>query len=183
MVWPFSRRATTSPTASQKSAQGCVALQLETEGMPEIWFVDATLSDFAERVSYPWHLSLTVQLEDVHAGVGIPTPGEQKLATRIRDELEARLTVNGNARFLASITWNGTRQLLYRVRDPEAANAVLRGVVDDPAAPRAMEYRMNEDVAWEQADIYLDAVRAAAKGGVPIGRVIREDGRIKVVEA
>ncbi len=184
MPWPFFRRKSASPTPTSQSgpSEDLVFLQLKTEGLPEVWLINRALDGSAEQGAFPWHLSIIIEMEDVY-DVGIPTKGEQQLLTKLREELEANLKANDNAHFLASITWNGTRQLLYRVRDPEIANAYLTGVVGNPSVVRPMEYQMEKDAEWVHAATYLDAVRTALESGVPRSRLERSGGEIVVVDA
>jgi len=77
----------------------------------------------------------------------------------ICEAIDQNLARDGNAALLARITWNGARQLVYRVNDPEIANAFLtRLFEEDPQ--RAMDYRMEPDPEWQLAETYLGPGRS-----------------------
>lgn len=132
-------------------------IQAVTEGLPDIWIVNRALSGVAARAGLPWHLSIVIELAE--SNTGVPTPAEQEVLGPLGEELRRELQRDGNTAFLASITWNGTRQMVFRVRDPERANAYLTTLVNDPAPVRPMEYRMEEDPSWTLAAPHLQHVR------------------------
>jgi hypothetical protein len=66
----------------------------------------------------------------------MPTNVEVSVLDRFGDEFDENLKADGNALFLARITWNGTRQFLYRVYDPEVANRYLTDLIEENASPR-----------------------------------------------
>lgn len=66
---------------------------------------------------------------------------------------------------LASLTWNGTRELVFRIRDPEPAHAYLTTLTADPTPPRHFSYRIDEDAAWRLAESFLRPGRLV--GGSP----------------
>ena len=155
MIWSLLRRARRPKGIPRESL---VVIQAVTEGLPDIWIVNRALAGFAARAELPWHLSVIIEMAEPNA-VGLPTPAEQEVLGALGEELRRELQADGNAAFLASITWNGTRQLVFRVRDPERANAFLAMLVNHPAPVRQMEYRMEEDPSWALAAPHLQHVR------------------------
>ncbi|MEO6525758.1 MAG: DUF695 domain-containing protein [Gemmatimonadaceae bacterium] len=183
MRWPISRSSKAPFSAAVSSPrEKVVILQLESDGMPEVWLVNQYLDRCVERAELTWHLSIIIEMQDVHENVGFPTTEEQTLLTALRETIETSLEAKENALFLGSVTRQGTRQLLYRVRDPERANAFLSALVADPAAVRPMEYRMEQDVEWALAERYLGAVRVAANSETPTSRLVRSGGKIEIVD-
>jgi hypothetical protein len=129
-------------------------LQWEDEGLPAVCVVNQALANFEPKVVFGWHLSII--LEFAHTGNnGMPTDDEKQVLDEYGGVLDANLKANGNALFLARITWNGTRQLLYRVYDPEVANEYLTGVIKDQSQAREFDFRMEHDEAWKFAKYYL----------------------------
>ena len=155
MIWSRLRRALRPKGIPPESL---LVIQAVTDGLPDIWIVNRALAGFAPRAELPWHLSIIIELADSNAA-GLPTPAEQDVLGPLGEDLRQKLQADDNAAFLASITWNGTRQLVFRVRDPERANAILTTLVDDPSPVRQMEYRMEEDPAWALAAPHLQHVR------------------------
>lgn len=129
-------------------------VEWEREGLPAIGVVNQALVGFEPKVVFAWHLSVIVDCVDL-AERGMPTSEEVAVLDRIGDEFDENIKADGNALFLARVTWNGTRQFLYRVYDPEVANAYLVAVAEGRAMRREFEFRMEHDEAWEYAAPYL----------------------------
>ena len=129
-------------------------LQWENEGLPAVCVVNQALANFEPKVVFSWHLSIIVQCNEL-AENGMPTPGERLTLDQIDQEFDNRLKEDGNALFLARITWNSCRQLLYRVYDPEVANQYLTEIIESESQTREFEFRMEDDETWEHAKFYL----------------------------
>jgi hypothetical protein len=129
-------------------------LQWEEEGLPAICVVNQALANFEPKVVFGWHLSMIIDSQE-DAGNGMPMPHEKEVLDHFGDDLDKHLKANGTALFLARITWNGTRQLLYRVYDPEAANDYLMGIIKAKSQMRPFEFRMEHDEAWKYARYFL----------------------------
>jgi hypothetical protein len=162
MSWSLPWRKRESASSSQLPKESYIALQFESEGLPDLWVVNRALLEFDGRATFPWHLSILIDMQDV-IEVGLPTRAEQEVLGNLGEEFGANLKANGNALFLASGTCKGVRHLLYRVGDPEVANAYLKEVVANPAPVRQMDYRMMQDVAWVYAENYLEPARRAGE--------------------
>lgn len=154
-----------SPVAAAP-AEPFVVLQAETHGLPDIWIINTALEELADRGAFPWHLSIMVEMNETFAN-GIPTRAEQVVLGEFGDAMGARLKEDGNALWVANVTWNGTRQFVYRVRDPEIAHEHLSSVVQSDAAIRPLEYEMEEDADWGHATTYLENARNA-RDGMPL---------------
>ncbi len=79
------------------------------------------------------------------------------LVKEVGEEISLALCVDGNALFLARNTWNGERQLLFRVRDPETANVTLQRLTTGGDEKRHLEYRMWSDPEWSEAQWFFTA--------------------------
>lgn len=158
MIWSLFRRGR-QPKAATLPKDSLVVIQAESEGMPDVWIVNRALAGFKPRSALAWQLSIIIQMEDA-LPIGLPTQEEQAVLGRLGEDFRTNLQADGNAALLASITWNGTRQIVFRVRDPEVANAYLTSVIGgDPVRP--FEYRMEEDQSWALAATYLEPTRRA----------------------
>jgi len=60
-----------------------------------------------------------------------------------------------NALFLGRVTWNATRQLMWRVYEPEMVNQELQKIIEKNEHPREFDYRIEEDSEWAFAKWYL----------------------------
>ena len=138
-------RSITTPKESFIAAQGT------SKGLPDIWIVNSALEDLTPKEAFAWHLSVIVACKHT-VGAGLPTKEENTVLAGIGDAFDENLTRDANAVRLARITWNSTRQLLYRVRNPELANTYLRAVIEQRSCPREFEYRMEQDPTWKLAE-------------------------------
>jgi len=87
-----------------------------------------------------------------------PSQADRDLLDPFEDSLRSLLNsdpARPNALFLARITWNGTRELIYRVHDPEVANDALQGIIKSREYPREFDFRMDDDPEWEMAEWHL----------------------------
>jgi hypothetical protein len=116
--------------------------------------VNQSLTNFEPKVVFGWHLSIILACNQL-ADNGMPTQDEKLVLDQFGDELDRHLKADGNAVFLARITWNGTRQLLYRVYDPEVASEYLMGFINAETQVRDFDFRMEHDEIWELAKSYL----------------------------
>jgi hypothetical protein len=110
-------------------------LEWQEDDLPAVCIVNQSLAAFEPKIVFAWHLSIIVECADL-AENGMPTNVEVSVLDRFGDEFDENLKADGNALFLARITWNGTRQFLYRVYDPEVANRYLTDLIEENAAPR-----------------------------------------------
>ncbi|MCR9093288.1 MAG: DUF695 domain-containing protein [bacterium] len=135
-------------------------IEYEVQRKPAVATVNSALVGFAHRDIFRWHLSLIVDFSDLIEN-DMPSESEREIVDAFGDELDAGLKAPPelpNALFLARMTWNGTRQLLYRIYDPEQANAYLQSVIAEKKHPRPIDYRMEDDPEWRHAKWFLDAV-------------------------
>ena len=86
---------------------------------------------------------------------GMPTAEEKAVIDGIGKLLDTQIKENGNSLFLAPITWRETRQILYRVYDPELANSFLMEWVESDSAVRPLSFKMESDADWTLANWYL----------------------------
>ena len=140
----------------------------QDEGLPAICVVNQGLANFEPKVVFAWHLSIILKCQELREN-GMPSPEEKRIIDQFGDKLAGQLKADGNALFLARITWNATRQLLYRVYDPEVANEFLTDLISSESYIRDFDFRMEQDEAWELAAWYLthwqDTGAAADDGG------------------
>ena len=138
------------------------------EGTPAVIVVNEALLSFPRPDVFPWHLRVVLEASELIDN-GMPSPDESKLLFEIGDEIEEAVldgrTAWGatNALFLARSTWNGLRELLFQVHDPEIAHATLQSLLRSRDWARPWEYRMAEDADWQEAG-YVFALFPLANG-------------------
>jgi len=129
-------------------------------GKPEIIVVNDALLTFRHTDIFPWHLEVTIDARDL-ADNGMPTPEESKVLFEMGDKIEKAIE-GTNALFLSRSTWNGCREISFRVHDPEIANTTLQDLIEKLAI-RPWEYEMKSDPGWSLAG-YAFKLFPLAKG-------------------
>jgi hypothetical protein len=129
---------------------------------PGIAVINVALARFEPKIVFAWHLSVMLHLEDI-AQNGMPSRAECDMVDAYGELLDIDFKGDDlnkpNALFLARITWNKTRELIYRVYDPQPADRYLADVIDQAFHPRKFDYRIDHDPQWKLAEWHL---RAAA---------------------
>jgi hypothetical protein len=129
-----------------------VIAQTERAGFPELLVVNKGLRHLKEIELFPWHLQIAIPYRDADAQ-GMPSPQEAPIIIEVSDAVTAFVlegrTEHGapNALFFAQSTWNGIRELHFRVHD-EARALELLGKKTYETWARDWEFRMFEDVEW-----------------------------------
>lgn len=129
------------------------------EDLPGVGVINAALKDFEPKEVFAWHLSILIDLENLIEN-GMPSVDEREIVDPFGDQLDTLIKglnlEKPNALFLARITWNKTRELIWRVYEPKAANKELHQIIENNSSPRGFDYRMEEDVEWRLAKWHLD---------------------------
>ena len=132
-------------------------VEFRQDGLPGVAAINRALAAFEAREVFRWHLSIMITLEDLIEN-GMPSLAERDVVDEFGDELDRQLKApdeKPNSLFLARITWNASRELVYRVHDPEDANTLLQRMIKDHEYPREYDFRMDDDPEWTLADWHL----------------------------
>jgi len=121
--------------------------------------VNAALAKFASRAAFPWHLSVLVCCDEL-IDHRLPSADEQRTLYEFEDQLSPLITANGNALFLARVTHDARREIIWRVYDPDMPNLVLRQILSSKSCPREFDYRIDHDPNWMKAEWYLTGCRS-----------------------
>lgn len=142
-------------------------VEFRQKDMPGLAAINSALRDFEPKLVFAWHLSVMVRFKDLMEGNGMPSRAERAIVDPFGDGLDAQFkgpaTKKPNALFLARITWNGTRELIYRVFDPEPANGFLQEMIAAKSYPRDFDFRIDHDPEWKLAEWHLSAVKRKLK--------------------
>ena len=129
------------------------------EDLPGVGVVNSALKNFEPKEVFGWHLSVVMDLDELIEN-GMPSTKEREVIDPFGENLDVLLKGENiekpNALFLARITWNKTRELIWRIHDPEIANAVLREITANNSSPREFDYRIDPDNEWQLAEWHLD---------------------------
>jgi uncharacterized protein DUF695 len=131
-------------------------IEFRQQGLPGFAIVNTALRAFEPKLAFPWHLSLLIQCVDL-VDNRLPSPDEQQALYQFEDRLDPLIKANGNALFLARVTHDSLRELIWRVHDPEGANSIIQDVLRTKDYPREFHYRMDEDREWQKTGWYLKA--------------------------
>jgi len=130
------------------------------EDLPGVAVINRALKDFEPKIVFEWHLSVMLRFSDLIEN-GMPSKAERDVIDPFGDLLDARFKGEDkekpNALFLARITWNGTRELIYRIFDPKPADALLKEMIASKTYPREFDYRIDPDPEWKLAKWHLSA--------------------------
>jgi hypothetical protein len=136
------------------------AFEFRQEDLPGIALINSALVDFDAKRVFRWHLSLMIDFSDLIEN-GMPSQQDRDLLEPFENVVDQQLKAPmelPNAVFLGRVTWNATRELIYRVYDPELADAFLQGVISSQDHPLPFDFRMDDDPGWELAAWHLNAV-------------------------
>jgi len=142
----------------QIPAERFALIQFKQEDLPGVAVIHAALRDFQPKAVFAWHCSVILQLEDL-VDNGMPSSGEQEVIDKFGDFLDEKIKgpdkEKPNALFLARITWNATRELIWRVFDPKLTNEFLSKLISGKTYERPFDYRIDHDKEWELARWHL----------------------------
>jgi hypothetical protein len=114
---------------------------------PALVVVNSALRNFPRQHDLPWHLKIVITCRDL-AEQGMPTADENQVLYSIEDSIAAEILADNNGMFLARITCDGRRELVFRMHDADIAAVKLQHLVSTNHAVREWEYRMEEDPDW-----------------------------------
>ena len=104
-------------------------LNFRQEDLPGVAVVNSALKHFEPKEVFAWHLSIMLDLKEL-IGNGMPSKAEVDVINKYEDFLDDKIRGDNkekpNALFLARITWNATRELIWRVYDPEIVDKFLK---------------------------------------------------------
>lgn len=133
-------------------------LNFRQEDLPGVAVVNTALRAFEPKEVFSWHLSIMLQLEDI-VDNGMPSKSEVETIDELGDFLDDKIKGEDkekpNALFLARITWNATRELIWRVFDPEITDKFLRNIIEGDNPIRQFDYRMEDDEQWKLTEWHL----------------------------
>jgi hypothetical protein len=133
-------------------------LDFNQDDLPGVAVINTALRDFEPKEVFAWHLSIMLDFEDLIDN-GMPSKAEREIVDPLGDKLDLLIKGNDldrpNALFLARITWNKTRELIWRVFDPEIADKTLQEIINNGDYPRQFEYKMEQDDNWDLTQWHL----------------------------
>ncbi len=133
-------------------------LNFNQDDLPGVAVVNSNLADFEPKEVFAWHCSIMLECEDLIEN-GMPSKAEVKILDEFGDFLDDKIKGDDkekpNGLFLARITWNETRELIWRVFDPELTNDFLTDIIEREDHLRKFDYRIEEDQEWKLTEWHL----------------------------
>jgi hypothetical protein len=127
---------------------------------PAVVVVNSSLRSHKNRGEFPWHLKICIDCKFL-ASRGMPTPAEVDALNKLEEIISTPLQDEKNAILLARVTARGQRTLIYRVRDPDAANETLQNIISSPEQLREWSYQVEKDADWALAKPELDLLTSS----------------------
>lgn len=129
-------------------------LEFRQHGLPGFATVNTALREFERKAAFSWHLSVLICCDDLIEN-RLPSPDEQKVLYEFEDRLASLVVAGDNALFLARLTHDARREIMWRVREPEALHFSLRELLTSKNYPREFDYRIESDPDWRRTEWYL----------------------------
>lgn len=133
-------------------------LNFTQKELPGVAVINSALKTFEPKEVFSWHLSIMIDLKDLIEN-GMPSRTEEAIVYEygmlLDENIKGQDKKKPNALFLARITWNKTRELIWRVFDPEIANTFLQQIISKNSSPRPFDFRIDPDDNWELAKWHL----------------------------
>jgi hypothetical protein len=129
-------------------------IEFRQRNLPGFATVNSALKEFEPKKAFAWHLSVLIRFDDIVQD-RLPSDHEQQVLYSFEDRLDSLIKANGNALFLARVTHDAHREIIWRVRDPDAVDSALREILRLKDYRREFDYRMENDPAWDQAQWYM----------------------------
>lgn len=126
----------------------------ELDGKPLFATIDTKYSNYSEKSRFNWFLSISMPLVDpTHDG--LTTRGEANELNKTEDLLEKKIAQIGDFCHIGRVTWNGYREVIYYVNDPEKIAKSLQDIIDSGEF-RDFSFRCEKDDDWKNVQIYFD---------------------------
>ncbi|WKK82943.1 DUF695 domain-containing protein [Marivirga arenosa] len=133
-------------------------IEFNKDDLPGIGIITSSLKDFEHKHIFPWHLSIVLQYNELIEN-GMPSIQEREETDTFCEHLEELLKGENqdkpNGLFIGRFTWNGTREMIWKIHDPEIADKELKQIIDSGSHPRPFDYRMEEDPEWKLSKWHL----------------------------
>jgi hypothetical protein len=135
-------------------------IEFRQENLPGIGVVNLSLIEFEPKEVFSWHCSIMINFENFIEN-GMPANNDVLIAEKFEDFLSENIKgadkEKPNSLFLARITWNETRELIWRVYNAKKVNEFLEKIIAEKKHPFQFDYRIDDDEEWKLAEWHLSA--------------------------
>ncbi len=139
-------------TENDNQAGAFRVMQAKRDGLPAVIIFDAGLDPDLEQAAYPWLLTISIPIINP-TPQGLCDPAEGARLDEVEDTLLDQLALE-DYRYVGRVTWNGSRDVLIYVAEPEE---ILRSFEAEfeRAAAETISIARRYDPTWEEYRRYL----------------------------
>ncbi len=133
----------------------------ESEGQLVTVLANDSLVDFEHKFLFPWRLSIRFTFPERDSGT--PTQTESNQLNEYEDFLIDGLKASDekpNALFIATRTGNDVKCIKLQIHEAEVAHSFLQKVCESNDTPFPMDYEMEHDEDWGEANGFLELTKA-----------------------
>ena len=140
-----------------------VTITFREDDLPAVAVINESLLDFMDKASFPYNFSIIIQCNESMDN-GLPT--ESELAALAKFEQGIKKDIEGdvnqpNALFFCLVSWNETREMIWKVKNPEPVRKYMTDIQNQKMCVREFDFSVDEDANWEQTNWYFDELRKA----------------------
>lgn len=134
-------------------------IEFNQEGKFGIAVVNTALKSAELKDVFSWNCSIMLEIENA-AENGLPIEDEFSILDEFEEYLDENIKGENkekpNALFFGRVTWNSTRQLIWKVYEPKISNDFLEELIESENYPFEFDYRIEEDENWELTKWYSE---------------------------
>lgn len=134
-------------------------IEFKQDKLPGIGVINKSLYEFEPKIVFSWHCSIMLDFENLIEN-GMPSSNDRTKAEEFENYLDDKIKGENkekpNALFLGRITWNGTRELIWRVYNPELVNDLLQNIISNKTYPLKFDFRIDNDKEWKLSEWHLE---------------------------
>ncbi len=135
-------------------------LKFNQDELPGIAVINKSLVNFEPKEVFNWHCSVMVHFNQLIEN-GMPDLTDRTTVEEFEDwlddEIKGENKEKPNALFLGRITWNKTRELIWRIYQPEVTNTILNKLIETKDYELPFDYRIDQDNEWKLAKWHLES--------------------------
>jgi len=136
-----------------KREEKFAVLQGEIDGRPLLAIIDKSLREYESKAGLPWFLSISTPLINPTKD-GLPNDKDSSALNAWEDLLESAIAAACRFVYVGHVTWNGSREVLYYVAEPDALDTRLKNLVSDRVT-RPFAFHYERDDKWDRISIYF----------------------------
>lgn len=143
-------------------------INFKQDNLPAVGVINSNLVNFQPKEVFLWHCSIILNFNNFIEN-GMPDQNDVQIANEFEDFLDKKIKGDDknkpNALFLGRITWNKTRELIWRVYDAKEVNSLLTNLIELNNYPFEFDFRIDSDDKWKLAEWHLTNCKESTKKG------------------